>query len=182
MNKFKLSVKELGINEIPTLVKYWTENDDESLVKMGVDLAKLPSLEGLTQFLTQQVNTPIEKRFSYGLIWQIDGRSVGHSNVNKIIFGKEAFMHLHLWQSPNRQKGIGTQLVMLSLPYFFEKLQLEVLYCEPYALNPAPNKTLEKVGFEFVKRHTTIPGSINFEQEVNRWQLTREKYLRIIDG
>jgi hypothetical protein len=45
------------------------------------------------------------------------------------------------------------------------------LYCEPYALNPAPNKTLEKLGFKFLKTYTTIPGWINFEQEVNLWEL-----------
>ena len=43
-------------------------------------------------------------------------------------------------------------------------------------MNPAPNKTLARVGFEFVKEYVTVPGSINFEQPVNRWEMTREKY------
>ena len=72
---------------------------------------------------------------------------------------------------------MGRQLVKLSLPFFFNLLHLERIWCEPYALNPAPNRTLEKVGFSFVKRYTTIPGSLNFEQEVNRWVLEREDFL-----
>jgi RimJ/RimL family protein N-acetyltransferase len=60
-------------------------------------------------------------------------------------------MHLHLWYPDKRIKGMGVQLVKKSLPYFFNNLHLKTLYCEPYALNPAPNKTLPKVGFEFVK-------------------------------
>jgi RimJ/RimL family protein N-acetyltransferase len=93
------------------------------------------------------------------------------------VFGEQAYMHLHLWNSGFRQKGSGAILVQKSLPYFFENLKLKTLYCEPYTLNPAPNKTLEKIGFELVKTHVTIPGTLNFEQEVHLWKLTRENYL-----
>jgi RimJ/RimL family protein N-acetyltransferase len=48
--------------------------------------------------------------------------------------------------------------VKKSVPYFFEKLKLKVLYCEPYANNPAPNKTLFKIGSNFEKKYRTIPG------------------------
>ena len=44
---------------------------------------------------------------------------------------------------------------------------LENLYCEPYALNLAPNGTLLKLGFKLVKQYETTPGSINFYQKVN---------------
>jgi RimJ/RimL family protein N-acetyltransferase len=64
----------------------------------------------------------------------------------------------------------------MTLPLFFERLQLKKLYCEPYALNSAPNKSLEKVGFEFIKEYITIPGSLNFEQPVKRWELSYEKF------
>ena len=88
-------------------------------------------------------------------------------------------MHLHLWQSGARQKGMGAALVKLSLPWFFEKMQLERLYCEPYALNPAPNKTLEKVGFKRVGTLVTTPGWLNFEQTIHLWQLTRDQFLQL---
>ena len=83
-------------------------------------------------------------------------------------------MHLHLWQTDVRQKGLGTAFVKMTLPYFFEHLQLQKIYCEPYSGNPAPNKTLEKVGFRFVKTYTTTPGWINFEQPVNLWEIGRD--------
>lgn len=85
-------------------------------------------------------------------------------------------MHLHLWNTNTRQKGIGTKLVKKSLPFFFNNLKLQTLYCEPYVLNIAPNKTLEKVGFKFDKKYITTPGSINFEQEVNRWFMSIELF------
>jgi len=108
------------------------------------------------------------------MIWLFNGKAIGHCNVNNIIFGQSAFMHLHMWNAPNRKKGMGSQLVQLSIPYFFKHLELKELFCEPYALNPAPNKTLAKLGFQFIKKHVTIPGSLNFEQEVNRWRFDQD--------
>ena len=70
-------------------------------------------------------------------------------------------------------------MVKMTLPYFFENLKLKKMYSEPYALNPAPNRILKKVGFEFVKEYTTIPGSLNFEQPVKRWELTYENFKKI---
>jgi RimJ/RimL family protein N-acetyltransferase len=177
MDKLNISVREIQKEDIPLLINYWTESSDEHLISMGVDLTKMPNQNGLVDMLTQQINTPIERKKSYALIWLIDDQPVGHCNVNNIHFGKEATMHLHMWQSEKRQKGIGTELVKLSLPYFFENLKLEQLFCEPYAVNPAPNKTLGKVGFTFEKEYTTIPGAINFEQPVKRWKLARKDYL-----
>ncbi len=104
---------------------------------------------------------------------------VGHSNVNKIIFGEEAYMHLHLWKADKRQKGIGTALVKMTLPYFFDNLQLKTLYCDPYALNPAPSKTVEKVGFTFIKEHRSIPGYLNFEQQTKLWALSYDNYKKL---
>ena len=83
-------------------------------------------------------------------------------------------MHLHIWKGMNRKKGTGVELINRSVTYFFENMKLKKLYCEPYALNPAPNKTLAKAGFHFLKRYTTTPGAMNFEQEVNLWELSEQ--------
>jgi ribosomal-protein-alanine N-acetyltransferase len=179
MNLPKLNVREIQLEDIPLIANYWSNSDPAFLEGMGVDLAKLPGIDTFIQMLTRQIQLPVTEKQSYALIWEIDGKPSGHSNVNQIRFGVEAFMHLHLWQDASRRKGLGEQLVRLSLPFYFERMQLLRLFSEPYALNPAPNKTLPKLGFEFVKRYTTIPGSINKEQEVNRWVLKRERYLAL---
>ena len=85
-------------------------------------------------------------------------------------------MHLHLWHKQTRQKGTGVEFLKLTLPYYFDTFKLQNLFCEPAASNVAPNKTLEKSGFDFVKSYDTIPGWINTYQTVNRWVLTKEKF------
>lgn len=173
MDNNNLSVRPLQASDIDDIADYWLHSDPDFLRGMGVDLDKLPSRSFWTDMLLEQLGQTLEEKKSYCFIWQLAGKAVGHSNVNKIVFGSEAYMHLHLWPTDIRQKGLGTAFVKMTLPYFFEHLQLQKIYCEPYSLNPAPNKTLEKAGFRFVKTYTTTPGWINFEQAVNLWEIER---------
>ena len=172
-------VRELTIDDIKFIADYWLNSNEDFLTSMGVDLGKLPTRDGLTKMLTDQINLPDSDKASMAMILEHDGKPIGHCNVNGITYGQEATMHLHLWTSETRQKGLGAKMVLKSLPAFFDRLKLETLWCEPYAHNPAPNKTLRKIGFEFVKKYVTIPGSLNFEQEVNRYKLTREQFEEI---
>jgi len=169
-----LTVREAIDKDIDLIVAYWTESEPGFLIDMGVDLAKLPTQEQFTQMLTHQWSLPLHEKQAYALIWYEDDMPIGHCNVNSINYGKSAYMHLHLWKSGSRRRGVGTELVQKSIRMFFEKLELDTLYCQPKTDNIAPNKTLAKLGFEFMKTHTTVPGSINYEQEVNLWQLTKK--------
>ena len=174
-----LSVHELSAKDLDLVADYWTLSEPDFLVSMGVDLAKVPARKDLLQMLNQQIGQKYEDKKSYAIIWLVDGVPAGHSNINKINFGSDAYMHLHLWNLHHRRKGIGTELVRMTLPFFFNHYKLKKLFCEPYAFNPAPNKTLKKVGFDFVKQHRTIPGTLNFEQEVMLWEMTVENFKKL---
>ena len=160
------------------LMAYWFTSAPEYLIGMGVEISKMPQKEAFKEMLLQQIATPLKDKKAYAIIWECNDQAVGHCNINNITFGEEAHMHLHLWNKEKRQKGMGTIFIEKSLPLFFENYELKRLYCEPYAENLAPNKALEKVGFTFEKRYRTVPGSINFEQEVNQWLLTK-KHLKV---
>ena len=175
-----LRVRETKQEDIKYFVNYWLDSTPEFLAGLGVDLNKIPKKKQLIDLVSSQIRIPMEKRKSYFLTWLINGEPVGCSNLNQIVFGKQAFMHLHLYHGDNRQKGIGTEFVKKSLPFYFENLHLQQLFCEPYSLNPGPNKTVEKIGFEFVKQYKTIPGASNFEQLVNQWRLTKKQYKKVI--
>ena len=180
MNNLNLSVREIQEPDIELIIQYWLKADDHYLLGMGVAAGKMPGKEDMRKVFSEQLKQPYEDKKSYCIIWLVDEKPIGHSNINKIKFGEEAFMHLHIWPTDIRQKGAGTELVKLTLPFFFKNMKLKKIYCEPYALNPAPNKTLEKVGFEFIKEYRTIPGVINFEQQVNLWELTFERFSKEI--
>ncbi len=174
-----LNVREIQEKDIEQLTNYWMSADKSFLTGMGCDIEKMPTREKFSDMLHLQLRTPIEQKKGYCIIWEEDGKAIGHSNTNPITFGEEATMHLHLWNSGSRKKGMGTELVKKTLPFYFNNLQIKKLICEPYALNPAPNKTLAKVGFDLVKEYITTPGMLNFEQPVKRWEMTREKFLEL---
>ena len=116
---------------------------------------------------------PITKRRSLQILWELDGAPVGFSTADKIVHGSEAFMHLHILRSGNRQRGTGTVAVRKSVDLYFGLLKLKRLYCEPNAFNLAPNRTLQNAGFRYVKSHMTVPGLLNFHQAVTRWVVER---------
>ena len=182
MSKLDLSVREIQQEDVRNIVDYFLKADHQYLLNMGVDIAKVPSEEQFYSYLSGQIKLPIEERISFCIIWLVDGIPIGHSNTNPTSFGKEAFMHLHIWKPDERRKGMGAELLRLTLAMFFEKLQLQDLYCQPYAHNPAPHATLAKNGFEFVKEYVTVPGMLNFEQPVKLWHMSKEKFEKLNSG
>lgn len=102
-----------------------------------------------------------------------DNTPFGFSTTNKIIFEKEAFMHLHIIRPELRAKGIGTVCVEDSVKLYFEELKLEGLCCEPDAYNTAPNRALQKAGFKNLETHKAVPDPLNFHQTVNRWVIEK---------
>ncbi len=180
MNEPILSVREITEQDISPITGYWLNSDPVFMRSMGVDLDKIPTRDAWKEMLMEQLSQSYENKKSYCIIWQVDGKPIGHSNINKIVFGKEAYMHLHIWRPEERKKGLGTSFIKLTLPWFFEKYKLKKLYCEPYALNTAPNKTLQNAGFEFVKEYITTPGWINFEQPVKLWVMSYERFKETV--
>jgi RimJ/RimL family protein N-acetyltransferase len=174
-----LTVRASDINDFEKVIDYFLKSDKEFLTNMGVDISKLPSKAEWLRILTADFSLDPESRKFFYVIWLSGNRAIGHSNINKIIFGEEAYMHLHLWEANKRRKGIGFRLLKDTLPLYFNTYQLKNLYCEPSASNPAPNNTLKKLGFEFIKSYNTIPGWINSFQTVNKWCLTDKKFKLI---
>jgi RimJ/RimL family protein N-acetyltransferase len=78
-------------------------------------------------------------------------------------------MHLHVVDPQHRRAGIGLRCVRDTVRLYFDFLQLERLFCEPNVFNVAPNRTLQRAGFPYVKTHMTVPGRLNYHQAVTRW-------------
>lgn len=172
----ELNVRELQLDDIHYIADYWEACSADYLRGMGVEVSKMPSRQVFETMLHDETKLSYSKKSVYALIWEIEGIPCGHTNINQITFGEKATMHLHLWQSNQRKRGAGSALVKKSLPFYFKNFDLKILRCEPYTLNPAPNRVLKKVGFAFIRKYRTIPGPINFEQEVNLHHFTKHMY------
>jgi RimJ/RimL family protein N-acetyltransferase len=159
--------------ETSLIIDYFHNATHEFLHTLGVDPAKLPPREKWRAHYDAEFSLAVEQRKSLAVLWTRGEVPLGFSTSDKIEIGRKAFMHLHIFDSAQRQRGLGAALVRQSADIYFEALRIEELYCEPYAFNIAPNRTLQKAGFSYVMTHETVPGPLNFHQPVNRWVLRR---------
>ena len=170
----KLSIRPLELDEVRLIPEYFLAMTEAQLRGMGVDPPKLPGIDEWVQILFEDFARPTNEKHFFYVLWLIDDQIAGHSNINKIVYGDHAFSHLHLWNGEHRKQGFGVELLKQSAKEYFSRFELKSVFSEPYAGNPAPNRTLPKAGFELVKTYDTLPGWINFHQTVNRWQLKRD--------
>lgn len=172
-------MRPLVLDDADFVAAYFADAEDAYLRSLGVDPAKVPSHEEMWHGLSRYVETPKNQRTQFFLMWELDDLGVGFSTIDEITIGKQANMHLHMAVSDRRTKGHGAEFVKRSVPLYFDEFDLEVLYCQPYAFNTAPNRALQKAGFEYVETVEMTPGPINFHQPVTRWKITREMVVSL---
>lgn len=168
-----LTVRPMVAAETELIVDYFHGSTPKHLETMGVDRARLPHPDEWRAWLAEDFDNPPEDRDRFCLIWLADGRPVGFSTVDDIDAGDSARLHLHVLDLDQRAQGIGTTCLKLSVDIYFETLRLKRVLSEPNAFNVAPNRTLQKAGFVYVKTHMTVPGPLNFHQAVTRWMIER---------
>jgi RimJ/RimL family protein N-acetyltransferase len=172
----KMAAEQIAVHPFVSLadyermVGYFHGASDASLLAMGVDRAKIPPRGRWLETLMADFAKPLAERQSFYMCWSLDGAPVGHSNVNRLHYGHQAFVHLHLWHAVRHRQGLGLMFFRMSITEYVSRLRLHLIVCEPYAANPAPNRVLQKAGFHFVRTYRTTPGPLNFEQDVNRWE------------
>jgi RimJ/RimL family protein N-acetyltransferase len=168
-----IRVREMQLAEVDLVIDYFHGSTAEHLETLGVDPTRLPSRSQWRQMYELDFAQPIEKRRNVLVLWESEATPIGFSSADKIVYGAQAYMHLHVVQPNKRQSGFGEVCVRKSVEIYFDLLKLERLYCEPNAFNVAPNRTLQKAGFKYVKTHNTVPGPLNFHQAVTQWVYDR---------
>lgn len=168
-----VTVRPMTLQETARIIDYFHTATPEHLDTMGVDPTRLPSVSQWQRFYELMFDQSPEQRRSYLVSWHYDDRFVGFSTSDKIRIGQQANMHLHVTDPSLRQQGIGLECVKQTVELYFQALELKQLFCEPNAFNVAPNRTLQKAGFKYVKTYMTVPGPLNFRQAVNRWVIDR---------
>ena len=164
-----VTAAEMSVDELDAVIDYFHDAPAEHLEILGVDPTRLPRRDRWQAMLEDDLQQPYPQRERLWVTWRHSGDMVGFSSVDRVAFGLHAFMHLHIIDDGQRTGGVGSAAVTASLPIFFERLELVRLYCEPNAFNVAPNRTVQRCGFRYVKTHMTVPGPLNYHQAVTRW-------------
>ena len=169
----KFHVRLMELAEVELVIDYFHGATPEFLETMGVDPTRLPSRAFWRDRAAADWAKPVQKRSSVFVIWLADNEPAGFSSADTIRAGEDAKMHLHILNPDRRGQGIGVEGVKRSVATYFDELQLKRVIAEPNAFNVAPNRTLQKAGFKYLKTHRTVPGPLNYHQTVNRWVFER---------
>lgn len=164
-------VRELRFEEVAVRINYFHGSDDDHLRRLGVDRNRLLTPAAWHSWYEGDYARPLDQREQYALAWELAGEIVGFSSVDRLAFGEEAFMHLHITKPDRRRLGLGTEFVRQSVRMYFDVLELRRLYCQPNAFNVAPNRTLQSAGFRYLQTYKTRPSAMNFYQTVTLWML-----------
>jgi RimJ/RimL family protein N-acetyltransferase len=168
-----LTVREMTGSEVDLIITYFFQSTPEYLEILGVDPSRLPAPESWRERFQRECALPFEQRARMAVIWLSDDQPIGFSTADKIAYGEQANMHLHVIDPGRRNQGYGVECVRRSVDIYFDRLKLNRLFCEPNAFNVAPNRTLQKAGFKYLKTHMTVPGPLNYHQAVTRWVIER---------
>jgi hypothetical protein len=141
-----LVVREMALDEVDLVIDYFYGSTPEHLETMGVDPTRLPTREDWWARYVAEYGKSVQERSTLLVIWELDGVAFGFSSPDKIVYGKQAHMHLHIVDPQRRRSGIGAACVRETVELYFNALALRFLFCEPNAFNMAPNRTLQSVG------------------------------------
>lgn len=173
-----ISIRLLEKSDIQKIINYWFNKTEEELKFVGVDKNKLGTIESWTNFLEDVLNTPMDQAKAFYLIWQINNEAIGYVTLRNISQNNIADIHLHIWDKSMHTKGYGAKLFAISVVEIYKLFKFKLLLCEPKADNAAPNKMLEKIGFQKWRTYTCASASMCFPCKVNSYIIDLETAKR----
>jgi hypothetical protein len=96
----------MQLSEMSIRINYFHEASDEHLRLLRVDRSLLPTRQAWRTFYQKDYARPIRERINYSLVWRRGGQVVGFRSTDRIDFGNQAFMHLHLSEAEQRNTGL----------------------------------------------------------------------------
>jgi RimJ/RimL family protein N-acetyltransferase len=97
---------------------------------------------------------------------------VGFAFVDRIVYGREAYLHMYLAPPQIRQLGHGKKLVQQTVKALFNEFKFDELYAEPSAINTQAQRTLQACGFKYVKTHHKSSPDFSYTTPVSQWKTT----------
>jgi GNAT superfamily N-acetyltransferase len=130
-----LAVREMALDEVDLIIDYFNGATPEHLETVGVDPTRLPKRRDWQAGYVAEYRKPAKERSTLLVIWELDGVAVGFSTADKVVYGEQAHMHLHVVDPNRRGSGIGSACVReTAMLYFamlyFDALALKLLFCD----------------------------------------------------
>jgi RimJ/RimL family protein N-acetyltransferase len=167
-----VKIRELQASDIEGIIAYFQRLSAVELVEMGIDSTSLKLEDDWKKWFEQNLYQSLYKVAAYFLIWDIDDVMVGFTFVDRIVYGRDAYMHMYLIQPQLRKSGHGQKFMRQSTKALFNQFKFDELYCEPSAINTEAQRALQACGFKYVKTHNKPSPDFAYKVPLSQWRLT----------
>ena len=100
-----LTVREMTDSEFELVIEYFYKSTPEFLETLGVDPTRFPSPDSWRERFQRERARPIQRRTWLIVTWLADNQPLGFSTSDKIVYGEQANMHLHVVDPEHRNRG-----------------------------------------------------------------------------
>jgi RimJ/RimL family protein N-acetyltransferase len=172
-----ISVRDLSVEDVPSIVNYWFHSPPGFIEGMGVDLAKLPSEAEMLKSLIQkcQDNALLPDSKINAVVILKDGEPVGFHTLFPIAEGDHGIFHAHIWNPEMRGQGIALNSYLLAAKVFMKRFNLNrILYKTPLQ-NVGSIRVKEKLGIRSIGEEIIGFGIIKEGTRSKVFELTKEE-------
>jgi hypothetical protein len=137
------TLRDLGIEDLEPIVRYWFSSGEEFLDFMGVDRKRLGTMEDTYQRFRRAIRTGDPNQKSFALAITLNGELAGYTLLNRYT-PETNYSHWHITVPNLRASGISTALYPYRIKTYFDLVPMERLIHQTRTRNTAVNRMLEK--------------------------------------
>jgi hypothetical protein len=142
-----LAIREMALEEVDFIIDYFHRATPEHLETLGVDPTRLSTRSGWRERYIGEFSKPVQELSNAPVIWELDGLAVAFSTSDKIVYGEQAHMHLHVVDPQRRSSGIGSACVRATGRALLQCVgaQAPVLRAQRVQRGAEPNATKRRI-------------------------------------
>jgi RimJ/RimL family protein N-acetyltransferase len=178
-----ISVRDLSIDEIPSVLNYWFHSPLGFIEGIGVDLGKMPKETDMRNnlILKIQENEKLASSKLNALAILCNDRPIGFHTINPLIDNDYGIFHAHIWEPRFRRQGIGMQSYPLACGIFMERFNLNRIVFKTPIRNIGAIRTKEKLGIRCIGEELIGFGIIKDNTPAKVFELTVEEAKKLFN-
>lgn len=143
MPKGAAALRDLAVEDVDAIVRYWFTSSDEFLDFMGIDRQRLGTMEDTHQRFLRAIRTGDPNQKAFALAITFDCELVGYTLLNRYT-PETNYSHWHIIVPNLRALGISTALYPYRIKTYFDLAPIERLIHQTRTRNTAVNQMLDK--------------------------------------
>ena len=152
INPKLISVSDLTLEDIPSILNYWYRSTPGFIESMGVDWSKMPTEDEFASGLRKKCidNQSLPSSKLNALIVRYDQAGVGFHTINPLAEGEFGVFHAHFWDSKIRGRGLGLYTYATACHIFIERFGLKRILFKTPVQNVAALRVKEKLKIPYI--------------------------------